>query len=175
MAMSLSMYQASVPVFGQILAALGAVLDKAEAHAATKKIDPAVPIGARLAPDMFPLSRQIQIACDFAKGATARLAGTEPPSWTDEEKAFADFKARLRKTADYIQEFKPAQIDGSEGREITLKVGPNMRTFKGQSYLLQFVMPNFLFHSTTAYAILRHNGVELGKRDFMGQVPGMNG
>jgi hypothetical protein len=172
--MSLSMYQASVPVFGQILAALGGVLDKAGAHAAAKKIDPAVLIGARLAPDMFPLGRQLQIACDFAKGATARLSGVEPPGWVDEEKTFADFKARIKKTSAYIQEFAPSQIDGSEGREITLKVGPNMRTFKGQPYLLQFVMPNFFFHSTTAYAILRHNGVELGKRDFMGQVPGMN-
>ncbi len=172
--MSLSMYQASVPVFTQILAALGTVLDKAEAHAAAKKIDPAVLVAARLAPDMFPLGRQIQIACDFAKGSTARLAGIEPPSWGDEEKTFADFKARIKKTAGYVEEFKAAQIDGSEAREITLKVGPNMRTFKGQSYLLQFVMPNFFFHSATAYAILRHNGVELGKRDFMGQVPGMS-
>ena len=172
--MSLSMYQASVPVFTQILAALGTVLDKAEAHAAAKKIDPAVLVAARLAPDIFPLGRQIQIACDFAKGSTARLAGIEPPSWGDEEKTFADFKARIKKTAGYVQEFKAAQIDGSEAREITLKVGPNMRTFKGQPYLLQFVMPNFFFHSATAYAILRHNGVELGKRDFMGQVPGMS-
>jgi hypothetical protein len=168
------MYQASVPVFTQILGALGGVLDKAEAYAAAKKIDPAVLIAARLAPDMFPLSRQLQIACDFAKGATARLAGVEVPGWGDEEKTFADFKARIKKTVDYVQEFKPAQIDGSEARDVTLKVGANMRTFKGQPYLLQFVMPNFFFHSTTAYAILRHNGVELGKRDFMGQVPGMN-
>ena len=172
--MSLSMYQASVPVFTQILGALGGVLDKAEAHAAAKKIDPAVLIAARLAPDMFPLGRQLQIACDFAKGATARLAGVEVPSWGDDEKTFADFKARIKKTVDYVQGFKPAQIDGSEAREVTLKVGANTRTFKGQPYLLQFVMPNFFFHSTTAYAILRHNGVELGKRDFMGQVPGMN-
>jgi hypothetical protein len=173
--MSLSMYQASVPVFTQILGALGGVLEKAEAHAAAKKIDPAVLIGARLAPDMFPLGRQIQIACDFGKGATARLAGVEVPSWGDDEKTLADFRTRIKKTVDYVQGFKPAQVDGSEAREITLKVGPNMRTFKGQPYLLQFVMPNFFFHSTTAYAILRHNGVELGKRDFMGQVPGMNG
>ena len=172
--MSLSMYQASVPAFCQILAALGNVLDKAEAHAAARKIDPALLIAARLAPDMFPLGRQVQIACDFAKGAVARLAGLEPPGWGDDEKTLAELRGRTRKTADYVQEFRPDQIDGSETREVTLKVGPNMRTFKGQSYLLQFVMPNFFFHTTTAYAILRHNGVELGKRDFMGQVPGMN-
>jgi hypothetical protein len=172
--MSLSMYQASVPVFTQILAALGGVLEKAEAHAAARKIDPAVLIAARLSPDMLPLGRQLQIACDFPKGASARLAGVEVPSWSDDEKTFADFRARIAKTIDYVQGFKPAQIDGSEAREVILKVGANTRTFKGQAYLLQFVMPNFFFHSTTAYAILRHNGVELGKRDFMGQVPGMN-
>jgi uncharacterized protein len=172
--MSLSMYQASVPIFAQILTALDGVLGKAETHAAAKKIDPAVLLAARLAPDMFPTSRQVQIACDFAKGATARLAGVEVPSWDDNEKTFADLRARIKKTADYVKAFKPAQVDGSEAREVTLKVGPNTRTFRGQPYLLQFVMPNFFFHSTTAYAILRHNGVELGKRDFMGQVPGMN-
>jgi hypothetical protein len=172
--MPLSMYQASVPVFAQLLGALGNVLGKAEAHAAAKKIDPAVLLASRLAPDMFPLSRQVHLACDFAKGATARLAGVEVPSWSDEEKTFAEFRARAGKTLDYVQGFKPAQIDGSEDREISLKVGGNQRTFKGQPYLLQFVMPNFFFHTTTAYAILRHNGVELGKRDFMGQVPGLN-
>ena len=172
--MSLSMYQASVPVFTQILAALGGVLEKAEANAAARKIDPVVLIAARLAPDMFPLGRQLQIACDFPKGATARLAGVEVPGWSDDEKTFADFRARIKKTIDYVQGFKPAQIDGSEAREVILKVGANTRTFKGQAYLLQFVMPNFFFHSATAYAILRHNGVELGKRDFMGQVPGMS-
>jgi hypothetical protein len=172
--MSLSMYQASVPVFAQILGALGNVLGKAEAHAAARKIDPAVLLASRLAPDMFPLSRQLHIACDFAKGATARLAGAEVPSWADDEKTFAEFKARVGRTLEYVQGFKPVQIDGSEDRDITLKVGTTTRTFKGQPYLLQFVMPNFFFHSTTAYAILRHNGVELGKRDFMGQVPGMN-
>ena len=173
--MSLSMYQASVPVFTQILGALGNVLDKAEAHAAAKKIDPAVLIAARLAPDMFPLGRQLQIACDFAKGATARLAGVEVPSWRDDEKTFADFKERIKKTVDYVQELQArpdrrlgGARDHPEGRDA------NTRTFKGQPYLLQFVLPNFFFHSATAYAILRHNGVELGKRDFMGQVPGMN-
>lgn len=172
--MPLSMYQASVPVFAQIVDALGNVLGKAEAHAAAKKIDPAVLLGSRLAPDMFPLSRQLSIVCDFAKGATARLAGIEVPTWPDDEKTFAEFRARLSKTSDYVRGFKPAQIDGSEEREISLKMRDTTRIFKGQPYLLQFVMPNFFFHATTAYAILRHNGVELGKRDFMGQVPGMN-
>jgi hypothetical protein len=123
---------------------------------------------------MFPLSRQVQIACDFAKGATARLAGVEVPNWGDNEKTFADLKERARKTLDYVQGFKPAQIDGSEAREVAIKIAGNPVTFKGQAYLVQFVLPNFFFHATTAYAILRHNGVELGKRDFMGQVPGLN-
>ena len=171
--MSLSMYQASVPVFVQILGALGNVLGKAEAHADAKKIDPAVLMASRLAPDMLPLSRQLHIACDFAKGATARLAGIEVPSWPDDEKTFAEFRARIGKTSEYVQGFKPAQIDGSEGREITLKMRDATRTFEGRPYLLHFVLPNFFFHATTAYDILRHNGVELGKRDFLGQVPGM--
>ncbi len=172
--MPLSMFDASVPVFVQILGALDGVLGKAQSHAAARKIDESVLLGCRLAPDMFPLSRQIHIACDFAKGATARLAGAEVPSWADDEATFAQFKARVSRTIDYVRGFKPSQIDGSEDREITLKVGGNTRTFKGKPYLLQFVMPNFFFHTTAAYAILRHNGVELGKRDFMGQVPGIN-
>ena len=172
--MSLSMYQASVPVFTQILGALGNVLDKAAAHAAARKIDPAVLVAGRLAPDMFPLGRHVQIACDFAKSAVARLAGLEAPGWGDDEKTFAELSARARKTADYVQGFKPAQIDGSETRDVTIKVGGKPLTFQGQPYLLQFVLPNFFFHTTAAYAILRHNGVELGKRDFMGRVPGMN-
>jgi hypothetical protein len=167
------MYQASVPVFTQALDALSNVLSKAEAHAAARKFDPAVLLAARLAPDMFPLSRQIAIACDFAKGATARLAGIEVPTWPDDEKTLPEFKARVAKTCDYVRGFKPAQVDGSEEREISLKMRDATRTFKGQAYLLHFVLPNFFFHATTAYDILRHNGVELGKRDFMGRVPGM--
>ena len=173
--MALSMYQASVPVFTQILGALGNVLSKAEAHAAAKKIDLAVLLGLRLTPDMLPLSRQLHLVCDFAKSATARLAGVEVPTWTDEEKTFAEFHARVLKTSTYVQGFSPAQIDGSEEREITLKMRDATRTFKGQPYLLHFVLPNFFFHATTAYDILRHNGVELGKRDFVGAVPGMGG
>ena len=171
--MSLSMHQAAARVFVQGLSALSNVLNKAQAHAAARKIDPAVLIAARLAPDMLPLVKQVQIACDFAKGAMARLAGEEVPSWPDSEKTFDDLKGRIRKTLDYVQSFKAAQIDGSEQREVKLKVAGNDISMRGQAYLLHFVLPNFLFHATTAYAILRHNGVELGKRDFMGQVPGM--
>jgi uncharacterized protein len=171
--MSLSMHQASVPAFVQILTALAKVLDKAEAHAAARKIDPAVLMGCRLAPDMFPLSRQVQISCDMAKGAVAHLAGVEVPSWPDNETTFAGLKERIGKTVDFVRSFKPAQIDGSEAREVTLKLGGNPVTFKGQAYLVHFVMPNFYFHAAAAYAILRHNGVELGKRDFLGQVPGL--
>jgi hypothetical protein len=171
--MSLSMYQASVPLFVQILTALSKVLDKAEAHAAAKKIDPAVLLGCRLAPDMYPLTRQVQTMCDMAKGAAARLAGIEVPSWPDNESTFVGLKDRIRKTLDFVQSFKPAQIDGSEAREVAMKIGGNPVSFKGQPYLVHFVLPNFFFHAAAAYAILRHNGVELGKRDFLGQVPGL--
>jgi hypothetical protein len=168
------MHQAAAPVFVQMLGALSRVLDKAQAHAAARKIDPAVLIAARLAPDMFPLAKQVQIACDFAKGAMARLAGEDVPGWPDGEKTFDDLKERTRKTLDYVQSFRPAQIDGSEEREVKITVAGKAITLKGQPYLLHFVLPNFFFHATAAYAILRHNGVELGKRDFVGQVPGMN-
>jgi uncharacterized protein len=171
--MPLSMYQASVPTFVQILTALSGVLDKAQAFAAAKKCDPGVLLAARLAPNMFALTQQVQIACDFAKGATARLAGTEVPSWPDHEKTFAELQHRIKKTTDFVQTFKAAQIDGSEERDVKLSVGGQPVTFKGQPYLIHFVLPNFYFHATTAYVILRHNGVELGKRDFVGAVPGM--
>jgi hypothetical protein len=169
--MSISMYAASVPVFKQMLNALSAVLAKAEAHAQSKKIDAGVLPQARLAPDMFSLIRQVQIACDFAKGAPARLAGAEVPSWDDNEQTFADLQARIAKTLAFLDTFKPADIDGSEERPILLAPGtPRERTFAGQPYLLSYALPNFFFHTTTAYAILRHNGVELGKKDFMGAV-----
>jgi uncharacterized protein len=171
--MPLSMYQASVPTFVQILTALSGVLDKGQAFATAKKCDPAVLLAARLAPTMFGLTQQVQIACDFAKGATARLAGAEVPSWPDQEKTFAELQERIKKTTDFVQTFKAAQIDGSEERDVKLSVGGQPVTFKGQPYLIHFVLPNFYFHATTAYAILRHNGVELGKRDFVGAVPGM--
>jgi hypothetical protein len=165
--MPMSMYRASVPVFLQMLPCLSAILDRTAAHAAAKKIDPLVFVDARLYPDMFPLSRQIQIATDFAKGACARLAGVEPPKYADTEKTIDDLKARISKTMDFIKEFKPSQIDGSEERDISLMLGGQPQTFKGEAYLISLVLPNFFFHITTAYAILRHNGVELGKQDFM--------
>jgi uncharacterized protein len=165
--MSLSMYQASVPLFLQTLGCEAAILGKAAAYAEAKKIDPSVLLNARLFPDMFPLSRQVQIACDFAKGATARLAGAEVPSYADTEATIPELQQRIAKTIAFVSQFKPEQIDGSEQRDISLKVGGQDMAFKGQHYLVHFVLPNFLFHATTAYAILRHSGVELGKRDFM--------
>ena len=145
------------------------LLDKGAAFAAAKKVDPSVLVNARLAPDMFPLSRQVQIACDFAKGAVARLAGQEPPKWADTETTIDDLKARIKKTLDYINEFKPGQIDGSEDKTISLPMGGETRTFKGENYLVNVVLPNFYFHITTAYALLRHNGVEIGKFDYLGR------
>ena len=171
--MTISMYQASVPVFAQYLRGLSGVLDKAEAHCTAKKIDPVVLTGSRLIADMFPLARQVQIACDFAKGVTARLAGAEVPAWEDTEKTIPELKARIQKTITFIEGFKPAQIDGSEGREISLKVAGNPVTFKGQPYLLNFGMGHFYFHTAAAYSILRANGVDIGKRDFIGPMPGM--
>lgn len=168
--MSLSMYQASVPVAIRYMERLAAILKKAEDHATTKKIDPSVFINARLAPDMFPLARQVQIATDTVKGCAARLAGVEVPSYPDTETTFADLQARIAKTISFLQSVKAEQIDGSEGKTINLKAGPRELTFTGQVYLLSFVLPNLFFHTTTTYAILRHNGVELGKMDYLGSV-----
>ncbi len=173
--MTISMYQASVPAFTHSLTALASVLDKAEAYCTAKKIDPSVLLGSRLIADMFPLSRQVQIACDFAKGAAARLAGVDVPSWPDDEKTFADLKARIKKTTDFVNSFKAAQIDGSETRGMQgIKMRGQPVKIDGQNYLNHFVLPNFYFHITTAYAILRSNGVDLGKGDFMGAVPGLS-
>jgi hypothetical protein len=172
--MTLSIYQVAVPPFVQGLGALLAVLAKAEAFAGARKFDPALLLSARLAPDMFPLSRQVQIACDFAKSTAARLAGVEVPSWKDDEKTIADLRGRIAKTLDYVRSFKPGQIDGSEERDVTITLVGKPVTLKGQPYLVHFVLPNFYFHCTAAYTILRHNGVELGKRDFMGSVPGLS-
>lgn len=169
--MTISMYSASVPSFVAMLNALDAVLAKAAAHAEAKNIDPSVLLGSRLFPDMFPLSRQVQIACDFAKGTTARLAGMEVPVYEDNEKTFADLRVRIAKTLAFVTSLKPGQIDGSEERQVTLKVGGESMTFKGEPYLVGFALPNFYFHLTAAYAILRHNGVELGKRDYLGALP----
>jgi hypothetical protein len=166
--MSLSMYQASVPGFQRTLKALDAILDKAVAYAAERKIDPDVLTSARLAPDMFPLARQVQLMSDHAKGCPARLAGVAVPSFADTEKTFPELKARIAKTLDFIDGLKAQQIDGSEGRDIALKAGPRELNFKGQDYLVLFALPNFYFHAATAYDILRHNGVPVGKLDFMG-------
>ena len=168
--MTITMYQASVPVFERTLKALDVILDKAAAYATERKIDPTVLLTARLYPDMFALTRQVQIATDHAKGASARLAGVAVPSFTDNEATFPDLKARIAKTLEFIATVKPAQIDGSEARDITLKAGPRELNFKGQDYLLFFALPNFYFHVTTAFAILRHNGVPIGKLDFLGAV-----
>ena len=168
--MTISMYQASAPRFANTLRNLSAILDKAQAHCEARKIDPAVLITARLYPDMFAFARQIQIACDTAKGAVARLAGAEVPKHDDTEATFEELKARIAKTLALVESFKPAQIDGSEGRTIELKLGKMEVKWNGMQYLLGFALPNFYFHAVTAYDILRHNGVELGKRDFIGDV-----
>jgi hypothetical protein len=166
--MSISMYQASAPVFDRMLGNLAAILAKAAEWAETRKIDPAVLLGARLAPDMFPFTRQVQIACDFGKGTCARLAGLEPPKYEDNESSMAELQARIAKTRTFIATLGAAQIDGSEERDIRLKAGPRELEFKGQAYLTGFALPNFYFHYTMAYAILRHNGLGLVKGDFIG-------
>ena len=165
------MYAASVPIFTQMLTGLSGVLDKAAAHAAAKKIDEAVLLQTRLTPDMFPLARQVQIACDFAKGTPARLAGVEVPNFPDTEVSIADLKTRIERTKAFIAALDQAAIDGSADRDISLKVAGREMHFKGQPYLLGFASPNFYFHLTMAYAVLRANGVELGKLDFMGIRP----
>jgi len=166
--MSISMYQAGIPVAIRFLNGLSAILDKAAASCTARNIDQTVLVNARLAPDMLPLSRQIQIATDIVKGGAARLAGAEPPSYEDKEATFDELKARLAKTIAFLQTFKPAQIDGSESKEIVLKMRSGEMKFNGQDYLTGFVLPNLFFHVTTAYAILRHNGIDIGKKDFLG-------
>lgn len=166
--MAITLYQASVPAFTQLLKALRAVLGKAQAQSETMKVAPEVLLQARLYPNMFPLVRQVQIATDFAKGASARLAGLEPPKYDDSEKTFEEIYARIDRTLEFLGTLSPGQIDGQEERTIELKVAGNTMTFKGQSYLVGFALPNFYFHVTTTYAILRHNGIDLGKRDFVG-------
>ena len=168
--MSFGMYRASVPAFAKTLKILSTILDKAEAYAAERKIEPDVLLNWRLAPDMFPLTRQIQLVSDSAKGAAARLAGVEVPKFADEEKTFAELKARIAKTVKFVEGFAPKDIDGSETRDITLTVGGQSLHFKGEPYLVHFVLPNFYFHATTAYAILRRCGVDIGKRDFLGAI-----
>jgi len=166
--MKISMHQASAPRFANTLRNLSAILDKAQAHCESKKIEPAALTQARLFPDMFPLTRQVQIACDTAKGAVARLAGVEVPKHEDTEQSFAELKARIAKTIDFVQSVGAAKIDGSEGREVVLKMRSGEVKFTGLQYLMGHAWPNFYFHVTTAYNILRHNGVDIGKRDYIG-------
>lgn len=168
--MSLSMYSASAPVFARGLTAMLAWLDRAEAHAAARKFDPLNYLGLRLAPDMLPLTRQIQIASDGAKGCMSRLAGVDSPRWDDTEASFAELRERIRRTIDYVDAFRAEQIDGSDDRPIAvpLRNGEALH-FTGESYLKHFVLPNFYFHCAMTYALLRHAGVELGKADFLGR------
>jgi hypothetical protein len=164
------MYQASAPRFANTLASLSTILDKAQAHCEARKIDPLVLTGFRLYPDMFPLSRQVQIACDTAKGAVGRLAGVDIPRHEDVERTFEELKARIAKTLDFVNSVKRERIDGTEEKEIVLQMRSGERRYAGLQYLLVHALPNFYFHVTTAYNILRHNGVELGKADYLGKV-----
>lgn len=167
--MPITMYSASVPVLVQALAGLSQILDRAAQQAAERKIEPAVLLSTRLFPDMFPLVRQVQLSCDFAKGGGARLAGVDVPSFPDTETTFEELKARIGKTVAFLQSLPEASITGSETREVKLKVAGNEMTFAGQPYLLGFVLPNVFFHITTAYAILRCSGIDIGKLDYMGR------
>jgi hypothetical protein len=167
--MPVSMSAVAVPTFEQTLGALSKILDKAAAHCAAKKIDPAVILAMRLSPDMLTFTKQVQIACDFAKNFAGRCT-SEPPKYPDDEKSFEDLKARIAKTLDYVKSVKAADMDAAADKDITFPVGPNSMTLKGTAFLVNFVLPNFYFHATTAYDILRHAGVEIGKRDFLGRA-----
>jgi hypothetical protein len=166
--MKISMYDACVPPGIRMMNSLATILEKAAAHAEAKKIDPAVLVNARLYPDMFPLVRQVQIASDSAKAGAARLIGLEPPSWEDNEMTLPELIARAKKTVAFLESLKPAQFEGSEDRTINWKTRTTERTMQGQPYLVHQLLPNLYFHVTTAYNILRHNGLELGKMDFLG-------
>ena len=169
--MKISMYAMTVETFVPTLGALGKMLDKAAQHAAARKFDPAVLVQARLAPDMFPLVKQVQIACDFAKNSTARLAGQDPPRFEDNEQTIDELKARIARTLDYVRGVKASAFEGAEDRDIKIPLpnGPALE-FKGLNFLREWSLPNFYFHAVTAYALLRHNGVDVGKRDWLGQV-----
>lgn len=172
--MSISIYQASVPVFERSLKALDAVLDKAAAYAEARKFDSAIYVTIRLRPDMLPFARQVQIACDNAKNASARIAGVEAPRFEDNEATLGELKARIEKTLAFLAGLDPKAFDEAAERDVVFPVGPNKMKMKGGDYLLHYVTPNFYFHVTTAYDILRYSGVEIGKRDFLGQVPGIS-
>lgn len=165
--MAISMHSASVPVFVRMLGNLTTWLEKAEAHAAAKKFEPSVYLETRLAPDMLPFTKQIQIACDAAKFCVSRLSGTEAPKFEDSETTVAQLRERIRKTVDYVQSVPAQQIDGSDDKEISVPRRDGAIVMKGEQYLKHFVLPNFFFHVTTVYALLRHNGVELGKSDYL--------
>jgi hypothetical protein len=169
--MPITMHSASVPVFVRMLGNLLTWLDKAEAHAQARKFDTGVYLAARLAPDMLPFTKQIQIACDAAKFGVARLAGTESPKFEDSETTLAELRERIRKTIAYVQSVPAAQIDGCEAKDVVVPRRDGSITLKGEFYLKHYVLPNFFFHVTTAYALLRHNGVELGKSDYLGAMP----
>ncbi|TWI69944.1 hypothetical protein IP91_01022 [Pseudoduganella lurida] len=169
--MSFSLYTASIPVFRQILTSLADILDKAEQHVEAKKIDPNALLQYRLFPDMLPFTRQIQIATDFAKGAGARLAGQDVPSYEDGEKSFGELKLRIRKTLVFLDSLPQGAIEDGAERAITTGSGEKTRHFIGRNYLLHYALPHFFFHATTAYDILRHNGIEIGKKDFIGAMP----
>jgi hypothetical protein len=168
--MTLSMYQASVPLMTRMLTNLKGILHKAAEHAKAKKIDESALLNARLFPDMFVFTRQVRLACDFARGTGARLAGLEPPAYEDNEQNLAELVARIERSIEYLGTLKAQQIDGSETREIVRPIRGEPKKFTGINYLLQFALPNFFFHVTTAYAILRHSGVELGKTDYIGAL-----
>ena len=167
--MSLSMHSASVPVFVKMLGNLLTWLDKAQAHAEARRFDPAQYLSLKLAPDMLPLTRQIQIATDAAKGCAARLAGHEVPKWADDEASLDQLRERVRRTIDYVQSVPAAAFEGSETREVVLQLRAGELRYQGEDYLRHFALPNFYFHVTTTYALLRQAGVEIGKRDFLGQ------
>jgi hypothetical protein len=167
--MTISMHSASAPAFVRMLGNMLVWLDKAQAHAEARRFDSANYLGLRLAPDMLPLVKQVQIASDAAKGCMGRLAGQELPKWDDSEASLDDLRARIRKTLDYVQSFQPSQIDGSENREVVIPLrNRDPLTFTGEAYLRHWALPNFYFHATTLYALLRHAGVDLGKGDYLG-------
>jgi len=168
--MTLSMYQASVPLMTRMLTNLKNILQKATEHAKAKKIDESALLNARLFPDMFVFTRQVRLACDFARGTGARLAGLEPPAYEDNEQSLAELVARIERSIEYLGTLKAQQIDGSETREIVRPIRGEPKKFTGINYLLQFALPNFFFHVSTAYAILRHSGVEIGKTDYIGAL-----